>query len=259
MGHWSVLFIFSHLLHVSEINFCLSLDSLALHIPCAAALLSSPNTFPLLPASCPARVICVRAPAAEFLYSFFFLNWSTALYVTATNNKYLYKCCTCAWLNKVTALFFPKLPLWNQGLVFLKTVATDLQHIPPADSHSSCSLLGCSVYPKPLSHSVFLLPWVHVPEFADARDDISVLCWMLTKHDFVLIIHAPHFFPSWAAESVTRYLSGSSAVCYYSLCWRFVYREGPGRTKGRNYPALYPAARQVWGTYWIYLFAQLLS
>lgn len=237
---------------MSEINFCLSPESLVLHIPRAAALLSSLNTFPLLPASCPAWVICVHAPAGwvSVFFSFFFsLNWSTALYVTAINSKYLYKCCTCAWLNKVTALFFPSRLLRKQGFVFLKTVTTDQQHVPPADSHSSCSLLGCSVYPKPLSHPVFLLPWVHAPDFADARDDISILCWMLTKHDFVLnsIIHAPHFFPSWAAAGVTQYLSGSSAGCYSLLCQRVVCRDCPGTTRGRSCPALYPAAGQVWG------------
>lgn len=201
---------FSQLLHVSEINFCLSLESLALYIPCAAALLSSLNTSPLLLACCCVRVICVHAPAGWVSISLFPLNWSTALYTTATNNEY----CTSAWLNKVRELCSPKHLLWKQGLVFLKTVSTDQQHVPPADGHSCCSCTQMLSLPQTIVwFSVFAALFSH-----------PWLCWCPRQHFYSVLnadqtwvcLEHDHLYPTFLPQF--GYLCGSSAVCYCSLC-----------------------------------------
>lgn len=103
-----------------------------------------PKYFSPLPGLLPCEGHVSILQEAECLYGFF-LNWSTALYVTAINSKYLYKCCTCAWLNKVTELFFLPGSWYESKGCSLTKQSADQQHVPPADSHSSCSLLGCSL------------------------------------------------------------------------------------------------------------------
>lgn len=66
---------FSQWLQVSEMNFCLSKASLVLHIPCAAALLSSPNTFspPPSPLACEGQ-LCPCSSRLSFCILFYFLT-----------------------------------------------------------------------------------------------------------------------------------------------------------------------------------------
>lgn len=115
---------------------------------------------------------------------------------------------------------------------------------------AAAAALRCSVYPKPLSNSVFLLPWVNDPDFADVQDNISILCWMLTRHEFVLnmIIYAQHFFHCWGIF-VAPLLHVATA---FTRGW--FTDNCSGKTREINYQALYLAEWQLWGTWWLYLF-----
>lgn len=164
---------FSQLLHVSEINFCLSLESLALYIPCAAALLSSLNTSPLLLACCLVRVICVHAPAGWVSISLFFplieAQLCTQLPPTMSTVQVLG---STRFVNCVLPSICYESKGWSSSKQSVLISSTFLLLMVRA----AAAALRCSVYPKLLSDSVFLLPWVHVPDFADVQENISILC-----------------------------------------------------------------------------------
>lgn len=191
---------------------CLKLTSAfpwnPLQFTCSAALIFSLNTFSLLACSLSGSSVC-RHSRLGFCISFFPLNWSTALHTTATNNKY----CTSAWLNKAPELF-SQASAMKQGLVLLKTVITDQQHVPPADGHSSCSCTQMPSLPQTIvQFSVFAAlsprPW---------------LCWCPRQHSHSVLnadqtwvcLECAHLYPTFLLQ--LGYLCGSSAVCCYSLC-----------------------------------------
>lgn len=167
--------------------------------------------FPECFSSSPSPLPCHgHAPAGWVSVSFFPLNWSRALYTSATNNKY----CINAWLNKAPKLCFPKHLLWQQGMVFLKTVSTDQQHVPRADGHSSCSCTQMlSLLQTIVSFSVFAAlcprPW---------------LCWCPRQH-FHSVLNADQTWVYLEHDNLYQaflpqlgYLCGSTTACCYWLC-----------------------------------------